>query len=218
MKTIAKKLYEAMFLVDSAEAAADWDGVNATIRKILERAGADIVSVRKWDEKRLAYQVNGKERGTHILCYFRADGESITGIERDVQLSERIMRVLILCADHMSPEDVEKDTPVERVEKRLKKASRDRDAAKKQKAEQAKPAPDKESPKDSPGAVEDEPKPQQLQEPQGEKPQEEKLQEAEPAPDKESPKDSPGAVEDEPKPQQPQESQEEKPDDLEEKE
>lgn len=168
MKTIAKKLYEAMFLVDSAEAAADWDGVNATIRKILERAGADIVSVRKWDEMRLAYQVNGKERGTHILCYFRADGESITGIERDVQLSERIMRVLILCADHMSPEDIEKDTPVERVEKRLEKASRD--TAKKQKAEQAEPAPDKESPKDSPGAVEDEPKPQQLQEPQEGKP------------------------------------------------
>jgi small subunit ribosomal protein S6 len=213
LKTIAKKLYEAMFLVDSAEAAADWDGVNATIRKILERAGADIVSVRKWDERRLAYQVNGKERGTHILCYFRADGESITGIERDVQLSERIMRVLILCADHMSPEDVEKDTPVERVEKRLKKASRD--AAKKQKAEQA---PDKEAPKDSPGAVEDEPKPQQRQEPQEEEPQE-----AEPAPDKESLKDSPGAVEDEPKPQQLQEPQEEKPqeekpDDLEKKE
>lgn len=192
MKTIAKKLYEAMFLVDSAEAAADWDGVNATIRKILKRAGVDIVSVKKWDERRLAYQINGKERGTYILCYFRADGESIAGIERDVQLSERIMRVLILCADHMSPEDTEKDTPVERLEKRLKRASLD--AAKKQKAEQA---PDEEPPKDSPGAVKDEPKAQQLQEPQEEAPQEE-------APQEEVPQE--------------EEPQEKKPDDLEEKE
>lgn len=190
MKTIAKKFYEAMFLVDSAEAAADWDGVNATIRKILKRAGVDIVSVKKWDERRLAYQINGKERGTYILCYFRADGESIAGIERDVQLSERIMRVLILCADHMGPEDIEKDTPVERVEKRLKKASLD--AAKEHKAKQAERAPDEESPKDSPGAVEDEPKAQQLQEPQEKAPQEK-------APQEEAP-------------------QEKKPDDLEEKE
>ena len=44
MKTVTKKLYEAMFLVDSAHAAADWDGVNETIKNILERAEAEIVS------------------------------------------------------------------------------------------------------------------------------------------------------------------------------
>jgi small subunit ribosomal protein S6 len=171
LKTIAKKLYEAMFLVDSAEAAADWDGVNATVRKILKRAGADIVSVKKWDERRLAYQINGKERGTYILCYFRADGESIAGIERDVQLSERIMRALILCADHLSPEEVEKDTPVERIEKRLKRTSWD--AVKEHKAERAEQAADEESPKDSPGAGEDEPIAQEMREPQEKRPQEE---------------------------------------------
>jgi len=124
LKTVVnKKLYEAMFLVDSAEAAGDWDGVNGAIRKILERAGAEIVSIRKWDERRLAYDINGKSRGTYILCYFRVDGERIREIERDVQLSERIMRVLILCAEHMSQEDIEKDTPAVLVEKQRPKAS-----------------------------------------------------------------------------------------------
>jgi len=53
----------------------------------------------------------------YILCYFRADGEKIQEIERAVQLSERIMRVLILSAEQMTAEDIEKDTPVTRAER-----------------------------------------------------------------------------------------------------
>lgn len=108
-----KKLYEAMFLIDSAEAASDWDGVNAAVKNVLERAGADIVSIRKWEDRRLAYEIGGKARGLYVLSYFRAEGSRIREIERDVQLSERIMRVLILSAEHMSKADIEKDTPAE---------------------------------------------------------------------------------------------------------
>ena len=124
MKTVVnRKLYEAMFLVDSDEASADWDGVNSAIKKILERAGAEIVSMRKWDERRLAYDIDGKSRGAYILCYFRAEGEKLRDIERDVQLSERIMRVLILCAEHLTQEDIEKDTPFIQAEKHKQKAA-----------------------------------------------------------------------------------------------
>jgi small subunit ribosomal protein S6 len=108
---VESKLYEAMFLVDAAEADADWEGVESNVRNIIERVGAEIISLRKWDTRRLAYDVDRKSRGTYILCYFRADGERIAEIERTVQLSERIMRVLILSAAHVGQEDIEKGTP-----------------------------------------------------------------------------------------------------------
>ena len=110
--TVKKKLYEAMFLVNSADASADWDGVEAAVRKILERAEAEIVSMEKWDDRRLAYQIKGKTRGVYILCYFRTAGGMIQGIERGVQLSERIIRVLILCAEHLRQENIEKDASI----------------------------------------------------------------------------------------------------------
>ena len=110
MKTVAKKLYEAMFLVDSAQAGTDWDGVIETIKSILARAEAEIVSLKKWADRRLAYEIDHKTKGAYILCYFRANGSRIRDIERDVQLSERIMRVLVLSAEKQSLEDVEKDT------------------------------------------------------------------------------------------------------------
>jgi small subunit ribosomal protein S6 len=119
LKTAAKKLYEGMFLVDSVETESDWEGVNKAIKKVLKKAKADIVSLEKWDNRRLAYDVDGKNRGTYVLCYFESPGEGIKEIERSVQLLESIMRVLILSAEHMSKEDMEKETPLKRVEKRV---------------------------------------------------------------------------------------------------
>ncbi len=117
METVAKnKLYEGMFLVDSSKAGADWDGIIAAIRTILEKAGAEIVSIRKWDDRRLAYDIKGKSRGTYILSYFRVDGGRIKDIEKAVRLSEKIMRVLILSAERLSQEDIEKDTPATKAE------------------------------------------------------------------------------------------------------
>ncbi len=117
MKTGTEKLYEAMFLIDAAEAASDWEGVNKTIKTILEKADAEIVSMRKWDERKLAYNIKGQSRGTYILCYFKAEGNKIQEIERDVQLSERIMRALILNAERQTAGDIEKDTPAMLAEK-----------------------------------------------------------------------------------------------------
>lgn len=137
MKTVAKnKLYEGMFLIDSADAGADWDGVIAAIRTILERVGAEIVSIRKWDDRRLAYEIRGKARGTYILCYFKADGQKIKDIEKAVQLSEKVMRVLILSADRMSAEDIEKDTPATKAEKEREKRTVVKEAAQQDQAEQ----------------------------------------------------------------------------------
>jgi small subunit ribosomal protein S6 len=112
LKTVAKNVYEAMFLVDSAVAASDWEGINSFIKSILEKAEAQIISIRKWDERKLTYDIDKKSRGTYILCYFTAPTLKISQIERDIRLSERIMRVLILRGEHLTKEDMEKETPL----------------------------------------------------------------------------------------------------------
>ena len=137
METVAKnKLYEGMFLIDSSKAGADWDGIIAAIRTILEKAGAEIDSIRKWDDRRLAYDIKGKSRGTYILSYFRADGGRIQDIEKAVQLSEKIMRVLILSTEQLRPEDIEKDTPATKVEKEKEKRKAAKEASQEAEAKQ----------------------------------------------------------------------------------
>jgi small subunit ribosomal protein S6 len=109
LETVAKRLYEGMFLVDSAQAAADWEGTLSFIDNILQRADAEVVSMRKWQERKLAYDIDHKTRGTYILCYFNASGERIAGIEKDVLLSEKVMRVLILTTEKRPAAMIEAD-------------------------------------------------------------------------------------------------------------
>jgi len=115
LETAVKRLYEGMFLVDSALAAQDWQMILDEVQRVLDRAEAEVVSLKKWDERRLCYDIQKKSRGTYILVYFNCETSKIGGIERDVQLSELLTRVLILRTDRMTPEDLEKLTPLEAV-------------------------------------------------------------------------------------------------------
>ncbi len=129
METAIKRLYEGLFLVDSAEAASDWDGVIGAIEKVLSRAECEVVSLEKWDERKLTYDINKKSRGTYILVYFNCDPLKITSIERDVQLSEKIMRVMVLKTDKMSEDDLKRETPRAKAEREEAEAAERAEAA-----------------------------------------------------------------------------------------
>ncbi|MCC7387674.1 MAG: 30S ribosomal protein S6 [Phycisphaerales bacterium] len=122
-------VYEAMFLINQSE-AADFNGAIAHIEEILHRGHAELVSMRKWDERRLAFEIDKQRRGVYILTYFRAPTKSIAHIERDCNLSERIMRVLILSAEHLTDEEIASQNDREglKMEARLR-AERAADAA-----------------------------------------------------------------------------------------
>ena len=97
--------YEAMFLVGPIGAAEPEKSLNMC-RGIIERHGGQIIVIKKWDERKLAYEIGGQKRGTYIIAFFRAPGSAVAGIERDVKLSEEILRVLVLRADHLNEQEM----------------------------------------------------------------------------------------------------------------
>ncbi len=97
--------YEGMFLISQSE-AVDLGGVVSHIEEILGRAHARVVAMKKWDERRLAYEIDKQKRGVYLLVYFIAPGASIAQIERDCNLSERLLRVLVTKADHLTEEEM----------------------------------------------------------------------------------------------------------------
>jgi small subunit ribosomal protein S6 len=134
LETAVKKLYEAMFLVDSAQ-ASDWDAVVKTIETILKRSDAEIVVIRNWGERKLAYDIDHKTRGTYVLCFFKADGSGIPNIEKDVQLSEQVLRVLILSTETREERDIEKDMHGTQDEKQAVVEDKDADISSPQDAD-----------------------------------------------------------------------------------
>lgn len=143
MSEQTKRLYEAMFLVDSAVATANWEGVTGAIQTVFDRANADVVSVRKWDEMRLSYPIKHCTRGTYILSYFRADPSVISGLERDVKLNDTFLRVLVLQGEHLSEDRIAASTPAMKASEAAKQ--REEAAAKAEAAKAAKATADAET-------------------------------------------------------------------------
>lgn len=90
------RTYEAMFLIDNNVASNDWDGVVRHVQEILQKGGAKVISIEKWAERKLAYKIGPHKRGTYMLVYFEAPMGSIASIRRECQLSDTVVRSLIL--------------------------------------------------------------------------------------------------------------------------
>lgn len=98
--------YEAMFLFDPT-VGASFENCETEIRRLMGRAEAELLFCKKWDERRLAYKIKGRKRGVFVLTYFKAKPGMITPLERDVHISESVLRVLVLRADGVTPEMME---------------------------------------------------------------------------------------------------------------
>jgi small subunit ribosomal protein S6 len=102
---VAPRQYEAMFLFPPP-GTVDTEGMIATARGIIERHGGKIILIKKWDERKISYEIKHQKRGLYIVAYYSGPGASVAAIERDVNLSENILRVLITTADHLSEKEM----------------------------------------------------------------------------------------------------------------
>jgi len=100
------RVYEAMFLVDSGDAAA-WGDLTKHLANIFTRNGAEIIGVTRWDERKLAFTIKKRKRGTYVLAFFvLKSGAALAEIERDCSLSEKVLRSILLRADHFTVADM----------------------------------------------------------------------------------------------------------------
>ena len=97
--------YEGMFLI-SQSVAVDLQGVADYLADVIARFGGELIAMKKWDERRLAYEIDKQKRGVYILTYFKGPGDAVAQIEREMNLSERVMRVLMTRADHLTEEQM----------------------------------------------------------------------------------------------------------------
>lgn len=105
MRTIPTAKYEAMFLFPQS-ALADIKGTVDHIKETLTKNGAEIIALKKWGDRPLAYPIKKQKRGLYILAYFASPTDKITPIERSFNLAEKALRVLIVRADHLSDEEM----------------------------------------------------------------------------------------------------------------
>ncbi|HHI78796.1 MAG TPA: 30S ribosomal protein S6 [Planctomycetes bacterium] len=107
--------YEAMLLLDNREVKKGWDGLKEKVDGVLKKHGAEIIVAKRWDERKLAYEIKKQRRATYYLAYFKAPPESLAKMNFDLKLSEPILRHLILRVEEVPAEafEPEKEFQVE---------------------------------------------------------------------------------------------------------
>ena len=96
---MAVNVYEGMFILDSNRYSRDAAGVSGQIPEMIQKLGGEILASRLWEERRLAYPINGHRKGTYWLTYFKLDSSELTDLTRQCQLSDSILRTLFLKVD-----------------------------------------------------------------------------------------------------------------------
>jgi len=93
---MAANVYEGLFIFDSDLYAKGADEVSSQVAGIVEQLGGEVLLSRMWDERKLAYPIKGQRRGTYWLAYFRIDPSAVKDLTRRFQLSDSILRFLIV--------------------------------------------------------------------------------------------------------------------------
>lgn len=96
---MATNVYEGLFIFDPSKYASDPTGVAGQLDNLVGKHGGKMLASRLWEERRLAYPINGRKNGTYWLTYFELDSRKVAPLEGDVRLSDSIMRSMVLKVD-----------------------------------------------------------------------------------------------------------------------
>lgn len=91
--------YEGMFILDSNRYGRDPSGVSSQISDLVTKLGGTMLVSRLWEERRLAYPINGQRKGTYWLTYFRLDSSKLVTLNRECRINDNIIRSLVLKVD-----------------------------------------------------------------------------------------------------------------------
>ncbi|MEM9751868.1 MAG: 30S ribosomal protein S6 [Planctomycetota bacterium] len=94
------RLYEGMFLVSQAAVTNGMDACLETVRGLFARIDAEVLALRKWEDRKLAYTIDGQKRGTYLIAYFKAVPTDLVKLERDCNLEDDVIRQMFTKCDH----------------------------------------------------------------------------------------------------------------------
>ena len=96
-----------MILLDNREVKKGWDELKSSVTGLFEKHGAEVVSARRWDERRLAFPIKRQQRATYLLMYFNAETPQVQALRREMQFNETVLRNFVISCEKVPEEAFE---------------------------------------------------------------------------------------------------------------
>lgn len=89
--------YEMVVIItpDVAEGDVD-DAVERLIKRPVEGGGGSLEEIDNWGRRKLAYPIEKHLEGNYVLTHLQLDPQKTTDLERSLQISEEVLRYLLI--------------------------------------------------------------------------------------------------------------------------
>ncbi|MBE3556508.1 MAG: 30S ribosomal protein S6 [Firmicutes bacterium] len=65
------------------------------MKEVVEQHGGEVEEIKDWGRRRLAYEVDRVHEGQYVLMTFQGETETLEALDRQMKLSEDILRHMI---------------------------------------------------------------------------------------------------------------------------
>ena len=95
-------LYETLFVVHPEKGPRMKEFIEK-FKKVIEGQAGTISNVDEWGARDLAYRIDKQGRGYYTLLRYQATGKAVDELERNLRLTDGILRYLTVKADEETP-------------------------------------------------------------------------------------------------------------------
>ena len=88
--------YETLFVVKPTLTEEEINAQIAKIKDVLAKEGCELVATNDMGMRKLAYPVEKNLRGYYTILFYKANGDTITEIERNLRINEDVIKFLTI--------------------------------------------------------------------------------------------------------------------------
>jgi len=96
---VAEIVYECMFIFNANAYARNPTGAANNIEEMVKTLGGEVLANRLFDERKLAYPINGHRKGVYWLTYAKMETTSVVKFNRACRLNDMILRHMVVKID-----------------------------------------------------------------------------------------------------------------------
>lgn len=108
--------YELLFIVHP-DLESSIDKITDRVRSYIEKRSGVINYEENWGKRKLAYEIKKADVGIYVLWFFSAPKKSLSKIEKDIRLTEEVMRYMVLATPEAKKELKQKTKREEKPKK-----------------------------------------------------------------------------------------------------
>ena len=86
--------YETLFVIKPTLTEEEIKGQIGRVKDILANNGSELLATDEMGMRKLAYPIEKNERGFYCVVYYKANGDSVSELERQLRYNENILRFM----------------------------------------------------------------------------------------------------------------------------